>query len=402
MDAENIIWRQACGIEEYLIRTRRQIHRYAEVNGTEHKTNALIRAELDRAGIPYSPVADTALIARLDSGRPGPSIVLRADMDALPIRENPNNLAGPRVCRSEQENTCHACGHDSHTAMLLGSMKLLTQMKDELCGTVYFCFEQGEECGGSVEQMIGELSKLPIGTCWGMHVNPDLDAGRISVDAGPRMAGGAGVDILVRGKGGHGSRPDLSINPVFAAAAIVTGIPGAFVNQLSPENPVTFGVTTIEGGGAANIFADTASIRGSLRFFNDAQGEKAVEIVKNVASHTAAMHRCRVEFGERMRVFGGPVLNDVGCAALAARALAARLPEGTVASTPKLYCSESFGRYLRMAPGVMAFLGIRNPAVGSGANLHNEFFDIDESVMKIGVTATVSYALAYMREHARG
>ncbi len=396
MNINEKLLQEASAVEPYVIKSRRRIHQYAEIGGTEFKTSAFIRTELDKADIPYETLVDTAIIATLDTGRPGPRIALRADMDALPIRENPKNLVGPRVCVSENENTCHACGHDAHTAMLLGSIKIFCALKESLCGILYFCFEEGEECGKSSTQIVAALKERKVDIVWGMHVYASLESGKISVDPGPRMACGAGVGITVKGKGGHGSRPDLSINPVYAAASIVANIPGAFVNQLNPAKPVTFGITTIQGGGTANVFADTAEILGTMRFFDVEEGKKAIEIVKSVAEHTAAMHKCTVAYSPLMRVFGSPLVNDPAYAELAQKALAEVLPAGTVAHCEPWYGSESFSRYLEAFPGVFAFLGIRNPAAGTGAMHHNEYFDVDETVLKLGVLSTVKYALACM------
>lgn len=387
---------EALGLEDFVVETRRRIHTYAETSGKEIKTSALVRAELESRGIPFRPVADTALIATWDTGREGPSIALRADMDALPIRESPNHLAGPRTCLSEQEGTCHACGHDAHTAMLLGSLRGLLNLRDELCGVIHFCFEEGEENGGSALQMVEALRSLKPDTAWALHVEPSLESGRISAEPGPRMAGSAGIEILVKGKGGHGSRPDLCANPVFTAASIVAAIPGVLKNQLDPEKPVACGITTILGGGTGNVFPDTAEIKGSLRFFDPEEGVKAVSIVKNTAEHTAAINGCAIEYGPRERILGAPLVNEEHCTELARRAISEVLPEGTLAHLERHYSSESFGKYLQIVPGLMAYLGVGNPEAGSGASLHNQFFDVDERALKYGVMSTLAYAAAYM------
>lgn len=397
MDSNKRIMEEASAVEAYTISARRLIHAYAEIGGMEVKTNSFIRAELDAAGVPYETVADTGLIATFDTGKPGPGIALRADIDALPIRENANNLAGPRTCISENEQTCHACGHDAHAAMLLGSIKVLCRLRDELCGVIYFCFEEGEECGKGVAQMMEALQKRRVDTVWAIHVYAMMESGKINVSPGPRMAGAAGLEIRVKGKGGHSSRPDLSINPVFAAASIVSNIPGAFVNQLNPEKSVTYGVTAIQGAAVYNVFPDEAVITGSMRFFDTEEGAKAVDIVKNVAEHISALHHCTVDFGQGMKILIGPVINDTTYAEIAKNSLAEILPEGSLIPCEPWYASESFGIYLQGYKGVFAFLGIKNPEAGTGAMHHNEYFDVDEGVLKIGVIATVKYTLACMR-----
>lgn len=399
MTNEQII-QQAEQLKDYVVEYRRKIHRIAEVSGTEVKTSALIQGEIEACGLPYEKVGDTGLIATLDTGRPGPHIVLRADIDALPVPEQPNNLAGPRVCVSDNPKTCHACGHDAHSAMLLGAMRALTACKDDVSGVIYFCFEEGEENGRGVPYMIEALSHRKVDTCWAIHVYAGLESGKICVDAGPRMAGAAGVDITVHGRGGHGSRPDMAINPVFCAASILTNTATAWVNQITAGETVTLGVTSIQGGEAANIIPDDAKIIGSLRFFNNEEGKKAVKVFKSVAEHTAAMNGCTVEFGSNFEVLCGPVINDAQCAALAQQALNEILPAGTVSPCEPWYASESFNIYARTYPSVFAHLGINNPAYGSGAAHHNGFFDVDENVLPIGLMSTLKYVAAYTEQYA--
>jgi len=392
------IRKQTETLRDYVVDCRRTIHRLAEVGPFEFKTSAFIQSQIEQIGLPFERAGNTGLIAILDTGHPGPHIALRADIDALPVPENPSNLAGPRVCVSDNPETCHACGHDAHSSMLLGSMRALVANKDTLCGTVYFCFEAGEENGTGIEDMLLALSKYPIDTIWGIHVYAALESGKICVDAGPRMAGAAGVEVHFTGKGGHGSRPDLSINPVFCAANYLNNLAVAFANQIDANETVTLGITTIQGGKVGNVIPDTADVLGSLRFFNSKEGQKGANIIREVAEHTAAMHHCKVEFSERTKVLLGPVTNDEACSELAKTELKDILPEGTISPCEKWFASESFGRYLTIYPGVFAFLGIKNPDYGSGAQHHNEYFDIDENVLPLGMLATLKYTTAYMKK----
>ncbi|MEG1445748.1 MAG: amidohydrolase [Ruthenibacterium sp.] len=385
------IKQQAALNKDYVIQCRRTIHRFAEPSGTEVKTSAFVQAELTAASLPFEVVSKTGVLAILDTGRPGPHIALRADIDALPMPEEPNNLAGARVCVSENPKTCHACGHDAHTAMLLGAVKAFVACKDSLVGVLYFCFEEGEENGGGLPGMLAALEKYQVDTCWTIHVYAGLDSGKICVDAGPRMAGAAGVEIKVIGKGGHGSRPDMAINPVFCAAEILSNVAAAWANQITPGKVVTLGIGSIQGGTTGNVIPDTAEILGSLRFFDMAEGAKGVEIFKSVATHTAAMNKCTVEFSPRFEVLVGSVINDPAYAALAKTGLEEILPENTVSPCEPWYASESFSEYSVKYPCVMAHLGINNPAYGSGAAHHNGFFDVDEDVMQIGLISTLKY-----------
>lgn len=392
MLTNEIIRLQAEAQQDYVIESRRTIHRFAEVSGKEFKTSAFIEEEIKKAGLPYEKASDTGWIAILDTGKLGPRIALRADIDALPVPEESNNLAGPRVVVSDDPHTSHACGHDAHTAMLLGAMRVLAEQRDNLTGVIYFCFEEGEEDGRGILAMLNQLSAHGVDVCWGIHVYAGLESGKICVSAGPRMAGAAGVGIKVIGRGGHGSRPDMSVNPVFCAASILTNTATAWVNQITAGRTVTLGVTSIQGGEAPNVIPDTADILGSLRFFNDEEGEKAVRIFKNVAEHTAAMNNCQVQFDDRFCVLCAPVINDEYYSNLISTALPEVLPENvTVSSCEPWYASESFSCYRRICPSVLAHLGINNPSYGSGAAHHNGFFDVDEGVLSTGVISTLKF-----------
>ena len=392
MLTNEIIRLQAEAQQDYVIESRRTIHRFAEVSGKEFKTSAFIEEEIKKAGLPYENAGDTGWIAILDTGKPGSRIALRADIDALLVPEEPNNLAGPRVVVSDDPHTSHACGHDAHTAMLLGAMRVLAEQRDNLTGVIYFCFEEGEEDGRGILAMLNQLSAHGVDVCWGIHVYAGLESGKICVSAGPRMAGAAGVGIKVIGRGGHGSRPDMSVNPVFCAASILTNTATAWVNQITAGRTVTLGVTSIQGGEAPNVIPDTADILGSLRFFNDEEGEKAVRIFKNVAEHTAAMNNCQVQFDDRFCVLCAPVINDEYYSNLISTALPEVLPENvTVSSCEPWYASESFSCYRRICPSVLAHLGINNPSYGSGAAHHNGFFDVDEGVLSTGVISTLKF-----------
>ena len=392
MLTNEIIRLQAEAQQDYVIESRRTIHRFAEVSGKEFKTSAFIEEEIKKAGLRYEKAGDTGWIAILDTGKPGSRIALRADIDALLVPEEPNNLAGPRVVVSDDPHTSHACGHDAHTAMLLGAMRVLAEQRDNLTGVIYFCFEEGEEDGRGILAMLNQLSAHGVDVCWGIHVYAGLESGKICVSAGPRMAGAAGVGIKVIGRGGHGSRPDMSVNPVFCAASILTNTATAWVNQITAGRTVTLGVTSIQGGEAPNVIPDTADILGSLRFFNDEEGEKAVRIFKNVAEHTAAMNNCQVQFDDRFCVLCAPVINDEYYSNLISTALPEVLPENvTVSSCEPWYASESFSCYRRICPSVLAHLGINNPSYGSGAAHHNGFFDVDEGVLSTGVISTLKF-----------
>ena len=205
----------------YIVEMRREFHRYPEVSGKEQHTREILVRELEKMGVPYRLLPGTGLIGIMEGGKPGKHRVVRADIDALPITEAKENLKQEKVCISEKPGVCHACGHDAHMAMLLGTMKVLVEMKEELEGTVYCCFEEAEEDITGVEAMMEALKDYPIDECFALHVYSGLEAGKIDISTGPRMAGTAGIGFYLNGRSGHSSRPDQAINPIIPAAHIV-------------------------------------------------------------------------------------------------------------------------------------------------------------------------------------
>ncbi len=382
-------------IYDYMVSMRREFHRFPEVSSNEVKTREIIIRELEKSGISYRLLRGTGIIAIIDSGRPGKNRLLRADMDALPLNEDKENLCSEKVSVSENYGVCHACGHDAHMAMLLGTIKTLSGLRsvDSFTGKVYCCFEEGEEDTTGVDTMLEALSEYKIDECFALHVYSELDSGKISIKSGPVMAGTVGIGFLVKGRSGHGSRPDQAANPIIPAAHIITQIDSAFRNQIDPEKTVTLSFCMMQAGEANNVIPDEAYIGGTARFFDPEEGEKAFNIINNIAEHTAACHKCSIEFLPRNQIVLQPVINDPAVAEAISNKLKTSFGEHISPDCGKWYASESYSRYLERYPGALGLLGIRNEAVGSGAPHHNGKFDIDENAMKLGVAAELSFIL---------
>lgn len=381
--------KKAEALQEKLISWRRTIHRYAEPGGAEEKTAALVEKEAARLGLPVLDGGQTSRIAVLDTGRPGRTVLLRADMDALPVPENPENLKGERCVVSENPGFSHACGHDAHTAMLLGAMELLSGMREALTGKILFCFESDEENGSGWPKLLPVLEGLNIDRCFAIHVLSALEAGKISLQSGGRMSGMVAVDAEFVGRGGHGSRPDLSVNPVFAAAAALSNLAVAAANRITPGQVLTLGITAIQGGSAFNVIPDRARVLGTMRYFKREIGRIALDMQKSVFDHTAAMYGCRMEYAPRNKIYLEPVVNDPD----AVRMARANLPEQWLRDCDPWYASETFSVCMNRWPGALAFLGVRNEALGCGAEHHNERFDLDESVLWRGTACYAGFAV---------
>ena len=380
--------------EDDVIRWRRELHRFPELGGQEFRAAALVEKQAGRLGLQVLEVGQTGRIAILDTARPGKTVLLRADMDALPVPEHPENLKGARTVISENPGCSHACGHDAHTAMLLGAMEILSELREALTGRVVFCFESDEENGSGWPVQLPVLEKLGIDRCFAIHVLSSLRSGFVNIADGPRMSGLVWVNAEFVGRGGHGSRPDLSVNPVFAAAAALGNLASAAANQVETGEILTLGITSIQGGQVFNVIPDRARVLGSMRYFKKEVGEQALDMLKNVFDHTAAIHRCTVEYDPQTRIYLSPAVNDPETAALARRAI----PQEWQADCGRWYASETFHTCLDRWPGALAFLGIRNEQLGSGAEHHNERFDVDESALWRGAVCYAAFAAQVLTE----
>lgn len=382
-------------INNYLINTRRYLHENPELSGEEIETSKFLKKEAKKLDLPIVEVEGTGFYAILDTGNPGKILGLRTDIDALPIVKKDSNQKNMRLCKSKFEGKFHACGHDGHMATLLGAMKILSQNKDKLKGKIIFIFEEGEETESGIHKMVEALKNENIDAIYGEHLAAFLETGKIAVDACPIMAGNAIVDFTIRGRGGHGSRPDLSISPIFVASNIINGLASAWVNRIDVSKTVTLGLGLINGGTIANVIPDEVRVAGTLRYFDTEEGKKALDLVRKVGSFTAKAHDC--QFIENKIIHDNePVINDESLAKLVQESIEDIMP-GTIKKDLTWFASETFAGYAEICPTVLALVGTKNEQVGSGAEHHNEYFDIDEESIFIGATAMVKFANEFLK-----
>ncbi|MDR3261583.1 MAG: amidohydrolase [Tannerella sp.] len=370
---------------------RGYLHENPEKSSQEYETSQFLQREISKLGLLVTPVSSTGFFSVLDTGRTGKTVALRADMDALPVSENPFNLKQKKKWISGKNGISHVCGHDAHMAILLGAIKILYEIKDELNGKIVFIFEDAEEIVGGVDRMIEKLADVHIDVFYGNHVYASMPTGDICLDSGAIMAGMAYVEFDVIGRGGHGSRPDLSINPVFAAAHILTGISIAWNNQLDVTKIVTLGITQIHGGETNNVIPNSVFIGGSLRFFDRSEAEKAINVLKKIAENIALAHNCTVSFRQANIVLE-PVVNDDALSSIARETVREIFPEKLVAGK-KWFAGESFSKYRAVAPTVFALIGTNNTALGSGAEHHNDKFDVDDDALQYALGAMVGFTV---------
>ena len=383
--------------DAYARQVRRHLHQYPEVGGHEIETVKYLKSEL-RNIAPFEihdVPGSTGFYAIFDTRRPGKTIGLRTDIDALPIKESNVNGGGkPKPFLSKNEGVSQACGHDGHMATLLTSIRIIYDLRERLTGRYVFIFEEGEETNSGIRPMVAALKGIPFDVIYGNHLLSTVPSGKIYINEGSVTTGMAMISMQVFGKGGHASRPDYAVNPIFAAANILTAISIAWNNQRDITKLVTLGITQIQAGEAWNVIPDSAYIGGTLRFFDWDAGVQSLELVKKVSVDVAQAHGCSVRFGEKMTAQVPPVSNDPQVTA-AARHMIERLYPGHVTSDPQYnwYASETFALYNQLAPTLFTFVGVHNPDLGTTAGHHTAEFDLDEDSLQYAIGTMVKLAV---------
>ncbi len=392
-------YEKARRIEDYIIKWRRYFHEHPELTGKEFETLRVIREELDNLGIEHIEVPNGGILGFIKGNKEGDKkVLLRADIDALPVLEKDNNLAGPRVTKSKNEGVMHACGHDGHTAMLLGAAKMLLEEKDNFGGEVILCFERGEEGGGNYRYLHSYMEKFNIvpDTVWGIHLLSTMETGLMAIRDDAMMAGSFRFDVTIEGQGGHGSRPDQAVNPIDAFTAIYNYLQSMRLTKMTPYEALTYSVGTVTAGAVANVIPQTLRFKGTVRFMNRA--EVGIPFQKEFTASVARIAEafgCTATFHITAKP-SFPVVNDARAAQFARKVLAKEYGADKVIVPEPWMASESFSAYLNQWPGVFAFLGMKNAEKGVGAAHHNEYFDIDEDVLAQGAAGSVAYAINFL------
>lgn len=362
-----------------LVAWRRHLHAHPELGYREHDTAAWVAAQLAAAGIPFARPTETGVVALIEGGLPGPTVALRADLDALPVQEE-NDVP----YASRRPGVMHACGHDGHTAVLLGVARVLQAGRRALPGRVKLVFQPAEEVppGGALPLI--EAGVLDgVSAMVGMHLWADLPAGVAAVSAGPVMANADEFRVTVTGRGGHGSQPHQAVDAVVVASQIVLNLQTVVSRRVDPRRPAVVSVGTVQGGFAFNVIAPSATLTGTVRTFDAATRERVREEMERIVAHTCAMAGAAGE----LRFFGGypAVVNDAGVAAAVAAAAREVLgAEGVVAQEPSMG-GEDFTHYAERVPACYFFLGVRNEARGIVHPHHHPRFDLDEDVLPVAV-----------------
>ncbi|MGI1690334.1 M20 metallopeptidase family protein [Thermoanaerobacter uzonensis] len=387
------ILKEAEKVEKEVIELRRKIHMYPELGFEETKTSEVVYDYLKNLGIEVKRIAKTGVVGTL-KGNGSKTIAIRADMDALPIQEE-NDVE----YASQIPGRMHACGHDVHTAILLGTAKLLANMRDKLKGNVKFIFQPAEETTGGALPMIeeGVLENPKVDAIIGLHVDPELQVGQIGITYGKAYASSDMIDIIVKGKSSHGAEPHKSVDAIVIAANIVNILQTVVSRKANPLSPIVLTIGTIEGGYARNIIADKVRMSGIIRMMEEEKRDEIVEMVEKICDNTAKVMGGEVEF---RRTRGYPCLvNHKGMTDLIKETAFPLLGEGNVIEVAPTMGVEDFAYFLQKVPGSFYKLGCSNKEKGIDKPIHNNQFNIDEECIKIGLAVHVSTVLKYLNSN---
>jgi IAA-amino acid hydrolase len=393
MSAKSVL-EQARSIQDWIVDIRRRLHRHPELMYEEVETSRLVRETLDSLGIEYRwPVAETGVVAHIGKS-PGPCVALRADMDALPIHEEADV-----DFKSEVDGKMHACGHDTHTAMLLGAARLLKEREAELPGMVKLLFQPAEEGGAGGDRMCNEgaLENPPVQRAFGIHIWPFVPSGTMAGRVGTFLAAAGMVRIKVVGRGGHGAMPHLNIDPVVTASKIVLELQTIVSRETDPLSSTVVSITTVHGGEAFNVIPPDVELTGTIRALTMADLHWLQDRIREIVAHVAEANRCTAEVD-----FPGhdypPTVNDEHCWGLAREIGNEMLGHGAVIEAPPTMGGEDFAYYVQHVPGVFVGLGARNEGVGAIYSVHHPRFKADEAVLPTGTALHVEFALRSLEE----
>ena len=376
---------------DYTIEMRRYFHKYPELGLQEENTAKKIREELTKMGIPFVTTANYGTVATIGGKKPGKCVLLRADMDALAVQEE-NDVE----YASTKPGIMHACGHDSHSAMLLGCAKILKDMEDEINGTVRLCFQLSEENGQGAKLMIKEGLLDGVDACFALHVWANVDSGYVAVAPGPVMASANLFEVQIKGKGSHGSAPHQGIDALTTGCAVVGELQKIVSREIDPQEAAVLTIGSFQSGTGWNIIADSAKLVGTTRCFSKEVNAMLPEAMERVIKNVCEAHRCEGKLIYTPIV--DPTINDEKLAILAQGSVAKIFGEGKIQAMKPTTGGEDFSEMMRDIPGVIGMVGVRNPEIdGVYANHHGKF-KVDEAQMVKGAGLYAQMAVDYLNQ----
>lgn len=399
---------QVKSVENKVIEWRRDIHQHPELSNRETRTAAIVSKHLKSLGMQVeTDIAHTGVVGYLKGAKPGPTVMLRADMDALPVTEKadvPFKSTVVTKYMGEDVGVMHACGHDTHVAMLMGTAEVLAGVQKELHGNIMFVFQpaeegapKGEEGGANLMLKQGIFKKYKPDVAFGLHIMSSLNTGQIGYRSGPIMASADTFDITVKGKQTHGSAPWNGVDPIAAASQIVTGINHIVSRQVDiTKEPAIISFGKISGGIRDNIIPDSVNMIGTIRNFDMDNRDQIFDNIKTTATHIAMASGAEADV---KIIKGYPVtINNPALTAQMLPTLKSVAGADNVFDVPKLTASEDFSFYSQEVPGLFIFLG--GTPVGQdpskAAYNHSPYFYADEASFKVGTKALSQLAIDYL------
>lgn len=379
------------GIGEYVRALREELHQYPETDFNEYKTKSIIERELGLIGVPYKTLAKTGTVGCIFGKKTGKTVLLRADIDGLPITE-----ATDVSFKSKNEGFMHACGHDVHTACLLGAAKMLNEIKDEICGNIKLVFQPAEEGVGGAKPMIDEgvLTNPDVGAAFALHVEPLERAGNIQIKDGAIMASPDEFTLKIHGVGGHGSAPHQCIDPIAISAEIINIFQKLSRSYVSPFNSCVISVCSIHSGTCPNVIPSEAVLEGTVRTFDEEIRTKIAAELSKKANSVCELYGAKCDF--EYRYLYPPLINDSKMNKLAERA-AKKIPgiQKVVHLDTASMAGDDFSYFAREVPSAYFKLGVGNDGIKKP--IHSNLFDIDNSALPLGAAVMAQTALEYLQ-----
>jgi len=380
-------------IAEQVVRDRRHLHMHPELGFQEHQTSRFIADRLRALGIDTrAPIAETGVMGILRGRAPGKTVLLRADIDALPIDEE-NDVP----YRSTVPGVMHACGHDGHTAILLSAAEILASRRDALRGAIVFAFQPCEERPpGGAQAMIaqGVMDDPKVDAVFGLHLSQELPVGTVAARPGPIMAAADMFRLEIAGRGGHAARPHECVDTALVAAQVMVALHAVVAREVNPLEPAVITVGQIQAGTAPNVIPDSALLRGTVRTFDpdlrQVLARRVEEVATSVATAMRATCRCTYEWGYPA------VINEETQTAFVANIARQAVGETQVVTRDQSMGGEDFAYFLQRAPGCFFNVGTRNDSRGLVWGHHHPRFDIDEAALPVGVEMFVRLTEAYL------
>lgn len=396
---EERIAKAVASLQDSLVAQRRDFHMHPELSNREERTSKVIQEKLKALDFDdiRTGVSRHGIVALLKGGKPGPVVAIRADMDALPIEET---LDVPY--KSQNKGVKHACGHDVHMTVALGTAEVLSKMRNEIAGSVKFIFQpaeegapEGEDSGAVRMIREGALENPKPKAIFALHTNPLIEAGTIGFSPGAVLASSDSLTVRIIGKKVHAAWPHQGIDPVVVAAETILALQTIRSRRIDPVEPLVLTFGSIHGGNRHNIIADEVRLEGTLRTHSEQVRERAITLVREITNGVAASHGASAEVTWSPRS-NPPTVNDTALVEATLPIIRKTLGPENVLHLPPVMGAEDFAYFQKQIPGFMYWLGVGNKAKGITAMLHTPDYDADESSLQVGVKVMTNIVLDYL------